>query len=94
MNTYRVDQHVSLQFGVVQESLAAALMGTLEELIAVHCVVLLQTCPIVEDLAAALQGAPEDLGLLVRGSTCGSAAHHAARALFQDRCLRLLRLAG
>lgn len=40
--TYSVNEHVSLQFGIIQESLTASFVRALEQLIPVNCVVFLQ----------------------------------------------------
>lgn len=46
-----VNKHVSFELGVVEESLTTAFVGALEELVAVDCVMLFQTCSVVEDFS-------------------------------------------
>ena len=61
-----VHEHVSLQFGVVQESLLTARVHARIQLVPMHSHVLLETGPVVEDLPTRLQMALEGLGHLLR----------------------------
>ena len=62
-----VHEHVSLQFGVVQESLLTARVHARIQLVPMHSHVLLETGPVVEDLPARLQMALEGLWYLLGG---------------------------
>jgi len=47
----RMHQHVSLKLCIIQKALTTAVVRALEELVSMNSVVLLQRCPIVENLS-------------------------------------------
>lgn len=57
--TYRVDEHVSFEFGVVKKSFLAALKVALEKFVAVHGHVLLQRRSVTENFSTAFKMAFE-----------------------------------
>lgn len=78
-----VDQHVPLELGVVEEALAASVVGALEQLVAVDGIVLLQACSVVEDFATGLQRASKHLRLLLSAPSVWSTTHQSSCSLLE-----------
>mgnify|MGYP000665643492 CR=1 FL=1 len=79
----RVDQHMSLELGIIQEALTTPIMCALEQLVAMDSVVLLQACPVVEDFATGVKRTPKHLWLLLGASTIWSATCHSSSSLLK-----------
>ena len=64
-----------LELGVIEEALATAIVGALEQLVTVDSIVFLQACSVMEDFATGLQWASEHLGLLLGASSVWPTTH-------------------